>query len=266
MKLNVLSDLHLSRGHLPYPDNDADAVILAGDVGRPEAAIEWACGLGKPVIYVPGNHEFYGSSLRGTIARMKALAAGTGICILDDSEVCIAGVRFLGSTLWTDFRLFGDGEGREKAVSEALLRMHDFRRIYLDEEQQRCFTPLDAALLFGRHSAWLEFSLKRPFDGPTVVITHHAPSARSIEPRFEGSPLNACFASRAEHLLDGGRAALWIHGHMHHSVDYELQGTRVVSNPRGYVVAGANENPRFDVNFMVEVNGCHLSQRRASKQ
>lgn len=253
MKLNVLSDVHLSKAGLELPSNDADAIVLAGDVARPEAAMEWARRIDKPVLYVPGNHEFYGGTLSGTVDRLRELAAGSNVRVLHDDEAVVAGVRFLGSTLWTDFLLFGDGQARAAAVSEALQRMHDFSRIYLDEERQQVFTPLHAASLFVRHSAWLDDMLRKPFDGQTVVITHHAPSARSIEARFQGSLLNACFASDAERLLRGGRAAAWVHGHMHHSVDYVLDGVRVVSNPRGYVVGGKPENPLFNVDFTIEI-------------
>ena len=253
MKINVLSDLHLSTGTLEPPRNDADMVILAGDISRPEPAIEWARRLDKPVLYVPGNHEFYGGSLRGTVDRLKALAQGTNVQVLDDDEALISGVRFLGSTLWSDFLLFGDAQGRDAAVDAALRSMNDYRRIYLDEARQQLFTPLDCASLFARHSQWLDRMLARPWAGPTVVVTHHAPSPRSIAPRFEASPLNACFASNAEHLLEGRGIALWVHGHMHDSFDYLLHGTRVVCNPRGYVVRGVGENARFDPDFMVDV-------------
>ena len=116
------------------------------------------------------------------------------------------------------------------------------------------FTPADSAALFRRHAAWLEGSLAKVHAGPTVVITHHAPSQMSIHPRFAGSLLNACFVSAAERLIDGGRARLWIHGHTHDSFDYFLNGTRVVCNPRGYAKNGMNENPLFDANFSVEIN------------
>ncbi|MGH8800330.1 MAG: metallophosphoesterase family protein, partial [Casimicrobiaceae bacterium] len=112
MKLNILSDLHLTAGALAAPRTDADLVILAGDIARPREAVAWASTLDKPVLYVAGNHEFYGGSIEGTMAELKALCAGTAIRVLDDDEVIIDGVRFLGTTLWTDFLLFGDGEER----------------------------------------------------------------------------------------------------------------------------------------------------------
>ena len=89
--------------------------------------------------------------------------------------------------------------------------------------------------------------------GPTVVITHHAPSARSIHPRFHGSMLNASFVSNADHLAGGDRVQLWVHGHTHDSFDYHLNGTRVVCNPRGYSKGGVIENSHFDPHFIVEL-------------
>lgn len=253
MRLNILSDLHLSRGPLEMPDNDADVVVLAGDIARPREAVAWASRLGKPVLYVAGNHEFYGGSIRGTIGELRRFSAGTGIHVLDDEEILIEGVRFLGSTLWSDFRLLGEGEPRAAAMEEARRFMLDFSVIRASEASDAPFAPADSAALFEAHRAWLEARLSEPFAGPTVVITHHAPSRKSIHPRFEGSLLNACFASDAERLVDGSRARLWIHGHTHDSFDYRLNGTRVVCNPRGYAKNGVNENPLFDANFVVEV-------------
>jgi predicted phosphodiesterase len=252
MKINVLSDLHLGQGQLAWPANDADLVILAGDIARPAQAIEWAAGLGKPVLYVPGNHEFYGASLGATREALRQLAAGSAVQVLDDDETEIGGVRFLGSTLWSDFMLFGE-DGRAAAQAEALRSIRDFSRIFVDDVLQQPFTPQDSAALFGRHALWLAQRLAQPHHGPTVVITHHAPTTRSIHPRFAGSPINACFVSDASHLLDGSRVELWIHGHTHDSFDYRVNGTRVVCNPRGYARNGVNENARFDPDFMVEV-------------
>lgn len=254
MKLNILSDLHLSLGALAIPRNDADVVILAGDIARPREAVAWASGFSKPVLYVPGNHEFYGGSIPGAANELKQLCTGTNIRVLDNDEVVIDGVRFLGTTLWTDFMLFGTGEERTAAMREALIFMRDFSRIRMGEAAQAPFTPAASAALFRIQAGWLERKLREAHAGPSVVITHHAPSRKSIHPRFAGSLLNACFVSAAERLIDAGRVRLWVHGHTHDSFDYSLNGTRVVCNPRGYAKDGANENPLFDPNFMVEIN------------
>jgi len=253
VKLNILSDLHLSLGALAIPQNAADAVVLAGDIARPREAVAWAAGFPKPVLYVPGNHEFYGGSIAGTVAELKRLCTGTGIRVLDNDDVIIAGVRFLGTTLWTDFMLFGEGEKRAAAMSKSQRFMRDFTSIRIGEAAQEPFTPAASAALFKIHAGWLKRKLSEPHDGPTVVITHHAPSRKSIHPRFADSLLNACFVSDAERLVESSGARLWVHGHTHDSFDYQVNRTRVVCNPRGYAKGGVNENPLFDANFMVEI-------------
>lgn len=252
MKLNVLSDLHLSLGALDVPDNAADVVILAGDIARPADAMAWARNLRKPVFYVAGNHEFYGATLDATLAELQALSRGTNVRVLDDDAVTLDGVRFLGTTLWTDFLLLGP-DRRDFAMREGQRFLRDFTRIRTSDAPPTLFTPEDAAARFDRHARWLACELDKPFAGPTVVITHHAPSPASVHPRFAGSPINACFVSDAEHLLGADRVHLWIHGHTHDSFDYDVQGTRVVCNPRGYARNGVNENPRFDAEFVVDV-------------
>jgi predicted phosphodiesterase len=254
MKLNILSDLHLGQGELAPPANDADVVVLAGDIGRPAQAVAWASQLGKPVLYVAGNHEFYGGSLQGAAAQLERLAGGTAVHVLDQGSQLIGNVRFLGCTLWTDFRLFGEGERHQAAIEAAMRFMRDFTRIRLSDASPDLFTPQHSMDLFQRHAAWLARELAKPHDGPTVVITHHAPSSASIHPRFVNSPVNAAFVSEANYLLDGGRAQLWIHGHTHDSFDYVLNGTRVVCNPRGYAKDAVNENAAFHPDFMVEIS------------
>jgi predicted phosphodiesterase len=253
MKLNVLSDLHLSVGGLQQPHNDADVVILAGDIARPRESAAWALQFDKPVIYVLGNHEFYGGSIDGTADELKRLCTGTHVHVLDNDEIAIYGVRFLGSTLWTNFLLFGPGDARGAAMAGASHLMRDFSRIRRGDATSELFTPEDSATLFERDADWLDRRLSVPHAGPTVVITHHAPSPKSIHPRYADSLLNACFVSDAEYLLGADRAQLWIHGHTHDSFDYTLNGTRVVCNPRGYAKAGVNENSCFDPDFIVEI-------------
>jgi predicted phosphodiesterase len=250
LKLQIVSDLHLSQAGLALPATDADVIVLAGDIARPPQAIAWASALGKPVLYVPGNHEFYGGSLEGTLAQLRALAAGTPVRVLDDEEVCIGGVRILGSTLWTAFRLPGIAD-REAAVQAAMHFMRDFSRIRLRDGDATLLHADDCAALFQRKSAWLRERLAQPHDGPTVVISHHAPSLRSIHPRFAGSAVNLCFVSDAEDLLAG--ADLWVHGHTHDSFDYRVGATRVLCNPRGYVRDEQVENAAFDPALVIEV-------------
>ncbi len=251
MKLQIMSDLHLAFGEPTIPSTDADLIVLAGDIGRPRESIRWAYGLGKPVLYVPGNHEFYGGVIGQVISELKGLASGTGIRILDDDETIIGGVRFLGCTLWTDLSLFGDGPERELAVRAAWQNMRDFTLIRT--QGKKLFSPDDMAERFRQHLAWLENRLDEPSSLPTVVITHHAPSRRSIHPSLSGAPINAAYIVDLERLFGSERVRLWIHGHTHFSFDYTLKGTRVVCNPRGYALNGIEQNRTFNASLVIEV-------------
>lgn len=230
MKLHILSDLHTEFADFVPPETDAEAVILAGDIGVGVEGMRWAARhfpVG-PVIYVPGNHEFYGHDIDLT-AELEA-AAPDNITLLSDGELVLDGVRFLGSTLWTDFKLHGEGEAwfaRERARRS----MNDFVRIRQGDHK---FRPEDSVVLHEASRAWLVRQLEHAFDGPTVVITHHLPALKSIAPRYANDALNPAFASQLEDVIERYQPALWIHGHTHDPCDYELFQTRVVCNPRGY--------------------------------
>lgn len=253
VRIGILSDVHLSRGALEVPRAGADVTVVAGDVARPAEAMAWLRRFPMPVVYVAGNHEFYGGNLPAVTRELKSLAAGSHVHVLDCETLELLGVRFLGATLWTDFMLDGDGAPRAEAMQQAAAFLRDFSRIDSSEHPGTPFTPIESTHVFARHRDWLARELARPFAGPTVVVTHHAPSRRSIHPRFAGSPLNNAFVSDLEALMDGARAPLWIHGHTHDGFDYTVNGTRVVCNPRGYSKDGVNENPAFDPGFVVDV-------------
>lgn len=240
MKLHLLSDLHLEFEDFTPPATDADVILLPGDIHRGTKGIEWAMErFSKPVIYVPGNHEFYRQHMSKLELEMLAAAKGSNVHVLIDDEITLDNVRFLGGTLWTDFKYSGN---QPFAAYEAKRVMEDFRLIRVDPNYRK-FHPRDAML---KHMATKRFLAERtlnPFEGKTVVLTHHAPSAMSVAPQFVDDELTSAYASRAEHLF-GEQVHLWVHGHMHHSVDYRENGTRIVCNPRGY--SPKELNPDFD--------------------
>ena len=179
MKLQVLADIHLEFASFDVPDTDADVVARAGDIGTKLGGIELANRLGKPVIYVAGNHEYYGDALPKLTDKMRA-AAGPNVAFLENDEVIIGDVRFLGATLWTDFRLFGDA-AKDYSMLVAGERMNDFRKIRCSPKYNR-LSPLATAVLHRQTRQWLRTALQRDHAGPTVVVTHHAPSIRSSGP------------------------------------------------------------------------------------
>lgn len=212
----------------------ADLIVLAGDIDVAERGVEWAMveslAEGKPILYVPGNHELYGESAR-VIEAMKRRAAecAAPVHVLERDAWVWGGIRFLGTTLWSDFRAGGDPQS---AAAAARTQLADYARIRRAEDDA-VISPDDTLGWHQQSVAWIEDELRRPFAGPTVVVTHHAPSRRSVHPRYGLDPLRGAFVSDRKDLTRG--VALWIHGHTHAAVDYVLPtGCRVVSNPHGY--------------------------------
>lgn len=229
MNILLLSDLHNEFDRYQPPALAADLVILAGDIDVGVRGVEWAKSVfSGPVLYVPGNHEFYRGYLGRTLEKLRG-AQTDRVRVLDRNVVELGGVRFLGATAWTDFAATGN---QPAAVALAGQLLNDFRQIRT--ENYRPCRPLDFITQASLTRLWLQEQLAIPFSGPTVVITHHAPSLRSLQGNpHTGGHLDAAFASRWDDLM-GDSIALWLHGHVHTAVDYELNGTRVVCNPRGY--------------------------------
>ena len=236
MRLRVLSDLHLEHyeASRELPKVAADAVILAGDIHAGTRGLAWAAErfAGTPVLYVPGNHEFYGTCMPTLRRDLAEEAARLGIHLLDNRSLTLGGVRFHGTTLWTDFSLYAGEADHDPALTEAraLVMMPDFRII--EQPEGEVFSPAESRRLHAEALAWLETELAAPFRGPRVVISHHAPLRGCIPPRYRGDALSPAFASHLPQLM--GRMELWVHGHVHEPVDLEAGGTRVVANPGGY--------------------------------
>lgn len=223
-------------------DSGADVVVLAGDIDEGLKGLRWAREAfpDKPVVYVAGNHEFYRKDWSRHLDDMRELAHALGILFLERDAVEIGGVRFLGSTLWTDFEINGEGTA-QACMREAQERLNDYQQIRFSRRSStsefywvkgKYIVP---ALTRQRHRQsveWLEAQLLTGDASHTVIVTHHAPHPGSVAPGYVGDPLTPSFVSDLDHLM--GRSALWIHGHVHDSFDYNVRGTRVVCNPRGY--------------------------------
>jgi predicted phosphodiesterase len=254
MRIALLSDIHLSVDPLPFPDVDADIVVLAGDISRPAAAMAWAKTCPTPIVYVAGNHEFYGSDLISTYEQLNRLSQGTQIHVLERSEYVHDGVRFLGCTLWSDYRLFEAAEDRAYGIDLATQLIRDFTHIKIAPDFPDLFSPAMSQHIFLQTVAWLEDCFANDSTTPTVVISHFAPTRLSISPLFESSPINASFVSDLEDRIKAWQPALWLHGHTHGSFDYRVGNTRVICNARGYAKNGINENPEFSSAYVIDLD------------
>ena len=281
MKIRQLSDLHLETGPFTYEDQGEDVVVLAGDIGVGTQGIEFAKTIPKPVVYVAGNHEHWNADIYENIKAMQAVAKGSNVHFLENDEVSITlnneTVRLLGCTLWTDFGKSHCENNPSSAgttdemqltlMNIALRRMNDYSKIkakkwWTNANEKRLkkkfnfvsnsFNPLIAFDMHTKSRAWLTSKLNEACTHKTVVVTHHAPSYKSL---LEADMINenmldqknwigyrndlynlnrvAAYASDLEDLLQL-RADLWMHGHTHARIEYVRGLTRVSCNPRGY--------------------------------
>ncbi|MBB4377336.1 metallophosphoesterase [Bradyrhizobium sp. SBR1B] len=269
MKLFIASDLHIEAWDHGYtvPENlDFDVAIFAGDVHHAHRVTSWLTnqrGLwGKPVLFVAGNHEYYGSVLQDAAAVIRNRTRPTNVTFLDaDAVPVIDGVRFLGCTLWTDYRFEAESQA-EGIRAGRWINDHKSIRTTPGAEFPAPFTPLEA---YKRHVAerrWLTARLSEEHPGPTVVITHHAPHPGSLHERYaDDGAINSSFISDLSAIIEEYKPSLWVHGHVHDSHDYTVgdggqvvdgagDGTRIVCNPHGTAWA---MNPGFTPDLIIEI-------------
>ncbi len=258
MKLQLLSDLHLETEDFdPEPAPGAEVLVLAGDIDATWSGLSRFAGWPVPVLFVAGNHEFDDRELSTAWPALRVACANAGLRLLQRESAILTGadgrrVRFVGTTRWSDFDLFGD-ERRPSAMRAAGY----FMRIM---NAQRGGRPLDADGVRdeGRACrAWLEGELAHAPRGrwdQTVVVTHFAPSLRSADPRYGGQNGTASFCNADDDLIP--RADLWLHGHLHCRHDYRVtrpgrRPSRVVCQARG--LASKGESDAFDALRVFEV-------------
>ncbi len=268
MRIQVLSDLHLEFGGpgVPRLAPGAEVVVLAGDLAPAKhrairfPAEVWAGA--EHILYVPGNHEFHGSDIEEARRLLALDCADCGVTLLDTGAVTIGHVRFIGATLWTDFRLESlprtrsGGAAREadahKAAGE---RLDDFTGLIQDREAPAgggLLTTRETARRHARDLAFIEAESARAREAglEAVVITHHAPSPVAVHYRHAGSPFNPAFVSDLEETIVHLRPALWIHGHVHHAVSATVGRTWILANPLGI---GLMEETDFVPDLVVDL-------------
>jgi len=263
MRCLILSDLHLEHDCdwiIPKVLPDFDVAIFAGDIDlTPKEAVLRLANepglVGKPVVYVPGNHEFYGGEINARLAEGRSAAGGTRVFMLEPANVVsIDGVPFVGATLWSDFKIYGDAVA---AMALCQMTLDAEAPIFIEDHGKgaRRVKPSDLQHLHARDLSAIEESLAAVGPG-AMVVTHFAPHPNSIHPRYEASSITGGFVSDLTDTILRHAPALWIHGHTHESFDYFVGATRIICNPKGY---GPNdgewrsENPAFVEDLVIEI-------------
>jgi Icc-related predicted phosphoesterase len=248
MRVQIVSDLHLEFGPVPWEKTDADVVVLAGDIHLGDKGLRWAQKTFKQqaVIYVLGNHEFYREATPRLIEKLQRRADGTNVHVLENQSVSIDGVRFLGCTLWTDFALLNQ---LDTSIAWAQLAMTDYRKIRISPGYRK-IKPAYTIVWHQQSRKWLQREIETAQGEILVVVTHHAPSIHSIPVEIRKHPICAAFASRLDDMIARSQVKLWVHGHIHTADDYTIGTTRILCNPHGY----PDEPPRgFDSALTVDL-------------
>jgi predicted phosphodiesterase len=264
MKIQLLSDLHneflrngkTSPNHLwsgSIPETDADIIILAGDIDTGINGAEWAISeserLEKNIIYVLGNHEFYGHEYHSMKEKISKQCKGTGVHCLDPDVYVEDDVRFIGATLWTDYTA-DISVPQDLAMFYVDKALMDHRVIkYRSGDSYRRFKPHDALAIHLKELNWLKQKLDNHHQGKTVVVTHHGPHPVCQHPAFPVSEMSAAFHSDLGGLIDDNDIDVWVYGHTHSNLDEVIFDTRIISNQAGY--PGENVGD-FDAGFTIE--------------
>ncbi len=249
MRLHILSDLHQEFGELDIPSVECDCVILAGDVSTKHNGLRWIQKRFRnvPVIYLCGNHEFYGDKLPKLTDRLREETRGSNIHFLENDSVTIGGFYFFGCTLWTDMALMGDWK---VGVEEARLTMNDYKRVRNSAQNYKRLSPRDTrSLHLNSLEAMRQFFATHDAKN-SVIVTHHAPSILSLPEKRRTELISCAYASHLDDFILEHQPRLWVHGHIHHSNDYHIGKTRVLANPRAYP---DNPNPDFKSDLLIEV-------------
>jgi Icc-related predicted phosphoesterase len=269
MKIAYCDDLHLEFDTIKLKNSEnADVLVLAGDIclvsqlgPYPDDPFELLYGRNgrihdffincskefKHIVYVLGNHEHYRYNIKDSLKDLKKhLGYIKNLHILEKESVVIDGVTFLGATLWTDMN-----NGHDETIERVSYAMNDFRIIYNSDnsndenrlstafdswdptDTRARWTPLDAVVQFNATVEWIDIVKKTD---KVVVVTHHAPSFKSIHPSYvHDELLNGAYASDLEQfIIDRPNIIAWFSGHIHHPQDYIIGQTKILANPRGY--------------------------------
>lgn len=252
MKIQIASDLHLEmrRRHEPelhdfYPVEDRDVLVLAGDIGTHLNAwrfIERELRR-SPVIYVPGNHEYYSWQTRehtDEAWRNKA-RQNPGLHYLVADSVTIDGVRFWGAPWYSDL----DGNRDRWRLQFVEGAINDFSPRFNNAGRWTIARHLD------EHARQTRL-LREQAGRVDVVVTHWPPTRDALAPRFKGDGLNSYFVNDRQELVEEIGARCWISGHVHDAYRAVTGNTQLVGNPTGYP-GEAPQSRLFRPDFAIEV-------------
>jgi hypothetical protein len=204
------------------------------------------------VLYVAGNHEHYDERIGRLHEKLREDAAGSNVVILENETFEFGGYRFFGATLWTDFALLGDRQSSMLRAGEKGTGMNDYRKIRRHDTSR--LQPKHTVMLHADSRLALTQFLASGDRTKSVVITHHAPSIKSLPARNHDDLISAAYASNMEELIVAQGPTLWIHGHIHTPMQYSISSTRVINNAQGYPKDPTEQNNAFRRDLVIQLD------------
>lgn len=247
--INFFSDLHLEDSPLDYVQPECDVIAVLGDIAPGYQVIDWVekhlAHLPIPVVIIPGNHEGYYRNWYDMLAVYEKAYREMGVDFLYNKSVLIKDTLFIGGTLFTDFSLFGVPN---KRMEKAPTTMTDY--LCVDGANGK-ITPEEVLIEHIKTRTFIEQTLEdNQKRHQTVVMTHHAPSVKSLG-IDRSSKYGPYYASNLEPMILKHQPDLWLHGHIHKTVEYFIGETLVMSNPRGR--SPLHVNPDFDIDITIKI-------------
>ncbi len=265
MKIQILSDLHneflinhksnsLFKWKGKIESTSADLIILAGDIDTGIRGVTWAIEeserLAVPIIYVVGNHEYYNYEINKLKENLLEVTKNTNVFLLNPGTHIFNDIRIIGATLWTDYKAFTTATQSSNIIS-LKNSLSDHRLINIQKNGNvRKFSPHDALDVHKKEIKWLIEQLEKPFDGKTVIVTHHGPHAVCQHKSYTPSPISSGFYSDLSLIIESYSIDTWIYGHTHSNLNTRIENTRIISNQAGY----PDENVfDFDPSFLLDI-------------
>lgn len=259
MIIKLMSDIHLEGNHSyrpPITDSDKDTIlVLAGDIcefKRIKMLVDFLNEMSRflMIIYVPGNHEYYRGHLPNSLDKIRnATSHITNLHILDNQSIVYNGVKFIGSTCWTSIK---NADPIEMVF--IAMELNDYK--YIRVNNYRLLVPMNTVRMHETAVKYIQKELKSGECAVNVVITHHAPCVLSISDYHrQTSKINYAYYTDLTELMYEYKPALWLHGHVHNSFNYEMYDTNIAANPRGYGSdTSLHENSSYDEDLRFTIN------------